>query len=158
VDRDERQVQDAVARALKALQHRERTAVELHRWLRERDYDEEIVDEALAELVEIGEVDDERFAHAYAADKRELAGWGAHRIAAALHERGIGESLAARAAAEPREAELARAVAIVHGKGEDLGEERGRARALGLLTRRGYEHELAYEAVRRAGREVREAA
>jgi hypothetical protein len=41
-------------------------------------------------------------------------------------------------------------VAIVVAKGEDLGDERGRARALSHLTRRGYEYELAYDAVRRA--------
>ncbi|HET6830424.1 MAG TPA: regulatory protein RecX [Solirubrobacterales bacterium] len=158
MDPDDREVQDALSRALATLRRRERTAAELHRWLRDRGCTEEIADAAVAELAEIGEVDDERFAYAYAADKRELAGWGAHRIATALRERGIGDALAERAAAEPRDDEIERAVGIVLSKEGDLGDDRARARALAHLTRRGYEHELAYEAVRRAQREGRRAA
>jgi len=105
---DDQTLQAALGKALGALRRRERTAVELHAWLRERGCDEDLTEAVVAELVELGELDDERFAHAYAADKRNLAGWGAHRIAAALTERGIGAALAERAASEPREAELER--------------------------------------------------
>ncbi|MFN8112529.1 MAG: regulatory protein RecX [Solirubrobacterales bacterium] len=147
----DRRLQDVLGKALGALRRRERTSRELHSWLRGRGCDEDLAEEVIAELIELGELDDERFAFAYAADKRELSGWGAHRIAAALTDRGIGAGLAERAAAEPREQELERAVALVAAKGEDLADERGRARALSHLTRRGYEYELAYDAVRRAG-------
>ncbi len=147
---EDRESQEALSKALGALRRRERSSAELHAWLIERGIREETADDVVAELVEIGELDDERFAHAYAADKRDLSGWGAHRIATALTDRGIGAGLAERAAGEPREQELERAVEIVRRKGEDLGDERGRARALAHLTRRGYEYELAYEAVRLA--------
>jgi len=147
---DDQTLQAALGKALGALRRRERTAVELHAWLRERGCDEDLTEAVVAEMVELGELDDERFAHAYAADKRDLAGWGAHRIAAALTERGIGAALAERAASEPREAELERAVRLVEAKEADLSDERARARALAHLTRRGYEYELAYDAVRRA--------
>jgi len=150
VEPGDRDLQEALGKALGAIRRRERTSAELYRWLIERGRGEELAEAVIAELVELGELDDERFAHAYAADKRDLSGWGAHRIAAALIERGIGSELAERAAAEPREAELERAVGLVEAKGEDLSDERARARALALLTRRGYEYELAYEAVRRA--------
>ena len=146
----DRELQESLGKALGALRRRERSAAELHRWLIERGHREELTEEVIAELVEIGELDDERFAHAYAADKRELSGWGAHRIATALTERGIASGLAERAAAEPRDEELERAVSLIVAKGEDLSDERARARALSHLTRRGYEYELAYEAVRRA--------
>lgn len=153
MSRDDRAPPGALGEALGALRRRERSATELHRWLRERGYGDELAAEAVAELIELGELDDERFAYAYAADKRELAGWGAQRIAAALAERGIGIALAERAAAEPREDELERAVRVIAARGEDLDDDRGRARALAHLTRRGYEYELAYEAVRRAERD-----
>jgi SOS response regulatory protein OraA/RecX len=153
VQRVDRDVEKALNRALAARRRRERTAAELHGWLRERGSTEGVADEGVAELVEIGELDDERFAFAYAADKRELAGWGRHRIVVALGERGIGGALAERAASEPRDDELGRAVELVRRKGENLEDDRGCARALAHLARRGYEHELAYEAVRRA-REV----
>lgn len=158
MDPGDRELEGTLSKALAALRRRERTAAELHGWLLERGHREELADAAVAELVEIGELDDERFAFAYAADKRELAGWGAHRIAAALRERGIGAALAERAADEAREDELERAVELIRRKGEDLEDERGCARSLAHLTRRGYEHDLAYEAVRRARRAVSEAA
>ncbi|MEZ5073663.1 MAG: regulatory protein RecX [Solirubrobacterales bacterium] len=150
---NDRALQEALGKALGALRRRERSVAEVHRWLRERGCDDELAEEAVAELVELGELDDERFAHAYAADKRELAGWGPQRIAAALTERGVGTALAERAAAEPREDELERAIRLIAARGEDLDDDRGRARALSHLTRRGYEYELAYEAVRRAERD-----
>lgn len=152
MDPGDRQLEAALGKALAALRRRERSAVELHRWLLDRGCRVELADAVVAELVELGELDDERFAFAYAADKRELSGWGAHRIAAALRERGIGAALAERAAGEAREDELERAVELVRRRGEDLEDERGCARSLALLTRRGYEHELAYEAVRQARR------
>jgi len=150
VSGDDRRLQEALGKALGALRRRERSSAELHRWLCERGSDEALAEAVIAELLELGELDDERFAHAYAADKRELSGWGTQRIEAALVERGIGAALAACAATEPREAELERAVRLVAARAEDLGDDRGRARALSHLTRRGYEYELAYEAVRRA--------
>lgn len=150
---DDRAFEEALGKALGALRRRERTSAELHRWLRERDCDDELAAGVVAGLIELGGLDDERFAYAYAADKRELSGWGARRIAAALTERGIAVALAERAAAEPREDELERAARLIAARGESLADDRGRARALAHLTRRGYGYELAYEAVRRAERD-----
>lgn len=155
---DDRALQEALSRALGALRRRERSVAELHRWLRERGCEDELAEQVVAELVELGELDDERFAYAYAADKRELSGWGAERIAAALTGRGIAAALAERAAAESREDELERAVRQVAVRGEELDDDRGRSRALAHLTRRGYGYELAYEAVRRAEHDRRRAA
>lgn len=146
------ELQSALTAAVGTLLRRERTTAEIHAWLLERGTAEEVADEAVAELIEIGELDDERFAYAFAQDKRDLAGWGGQRIEAALIERGIGLDLAERAGAEPHEAELGRATRLVLARGEDLSEEVGRARVLSYLTRRGYAYELAYDAIRRAGR------
>ena len=146
----ERARETALADAIGALHRRERTVAELHAWLIDRDVEEELAGEVVAELVETGELDDERFAYAFAEDKRALSGWGAERIEAALVDRGLGRSLAELAAAEPREGQLERAASLLARRGEDLEDEAGRARALGFLTRRGYEYELAYDAIRRA--------
>jgi regulatory protein len=151
VEIDDRELQQALGKALGALRRRERSSAELYAWLIERGCRPELAEDVVAELVELGELDDERFAHAYAADKRDLSGWGTHRIESALIERGIGAAIAERAAAEPREEELGRAIRVVLTKGEDLDDDGSRARALAHLTRRGYDYELAYEAVRRAG-------
>ena len=146
----DRELQSALTKAVGALSRRERTISELNEWLIDRGVSAEIAGEAVAELIEIGELDDERFAHAFAEDKRELAGWGNARIEAALLDRGIPRALAEGASVEPRESELARATDLARSRGEDLEDERAKARVLSFLTRRGYEYETAYDAVRRA--------
>ena len=148
----EREFEAAVGKALAALARRERTTTEMRDWLVERGVPGEVAEDAIAELVEIGALDDERFAHAFAADKRELSGWGAERIEAALVERGIGRSLAERAGFEPRSEELSRATELALSRREDLGDERARSRVRAYLTRRGFEYELAYDAIREAAK------
>lgn len=142
----------ALNAAIGALHRKERTAAELHGWLLERDLDRDLVEEVIAELVEAGELDDERFAFAYASDKRDLSGWGSERIEAALMDRGLGLALAERAAAEPRDSQLARAVELLRRRGKSPEDGESRNRALSYLTRRGYEYELAYDAIREAER------
>ena len=149
---EQRERDSALNAAVGALHRRERTSAELHAWLSGRGLDEDIVEDVIAELIEIGELDDERFAFAYAEDKRDLSGWGAERIEAALIDRGLGRSLAERAAGEPRDAQLERAVGLLGRRGTDLSDEAERSRALSFLTRRGYEYELAYDAIRASER------
>jgi regulatory protein len=154
----ERERRDALAAAVGALRRRERTVAEMHAWLLERSIPGDIVDDVVSDLIEVGELDDDRFAHAFAADKRELSGWGSARIEAALVDRGLERSLAEAASREDREEQLERAAGLVlarHGVPEDEG---SRARALSFLTRRGYEYELAYDAIRRAEDEGRQVA
>ncbi len=143
-------VEEAVGAAIGAQRRRERTTAEMLDWLLEKGYGRDDSEEAVAQLVELGELDDERFALAYADDKRVLSGWGSERIEAALSERGLGAALVARAACEERDQELGRAVDQLLRRGMGVSDEIGRSKALGYLTRRGFTYELAYEAVRRA--------
>jgi SOS response regulatory protein OraA/RecX len=142
---------DAMTLALKALGHKERSERELAEWLRERVDDEEEVAGVIGELIETGGLDDARFATEFASDKRELRGWGPERIRDALVARGIpsGEVESALADETPDD-ELDRAVDLLVERGEDLGDERGRGRALAFLGRQGYGYDTAYAAVRRA--------
>jgi hypothetical protein len=54
--------------------------------------------------------------------------------------------------------QLERAIALLRGRGIACASDRERDRALGLLVRRGYPLELAYEAVRAVERGSAEAA
>jgi regulatory protein len=145
--------QDAYELALKALSYKERTESELRGWLTERGVGEAEVEEVIALLAEAGAIDDASFARRYAADKRELAGWGPERIAAALEGRGVTrEHIEAAVCVEDEERQLERAVALLGTRGIRCGSERERQRGLALLIRRGYAKELAYEAVRAAER------
>ena len=123
---------------------------ELGAWLRARGVEETEATAAIEELIAIGTLDDARFAAAFAADKRELAGWGEDRIREALIGRGVGREEIDAALAEDADGELERAIALLRERRHDLGGDPGRRRALGLLARRGYEAEVAYEAIRRA--------
>jgi regulatory protein len=142
--------EDGYELALKALSRKERTEAELAGWLRERGVDEVELAEVLARLDEAGALDDAEFARRYAADKRELRGWGPDRIAEALRARGVGEEeVAAALADEGPDAVIGRALALLEGDGASVADDRSRGRALALLARRGYPLEAAYEAVRR---------
>src|SRR5262249_58871132 len=92
-------------------------------------------------------------ARRYAEDKRQLAGWGPDRIATALESRGVSrEQIDAALAPDDDRAQLGRAIALLDDRGLRCASEAERERALGLLVRRGYPLELAYEAVRASER------
>ena len=139
----------AFERALEALALRERTSAELASWLAQRGFGPEEVADAVDRLVATGVVDDERFATEFAADKRELRGWGPDRIRGALYERGLDPALIeAAVGAESHGELLRRAIELLERRSDPVYDERSRARALAYLARRGYDSDLAYDAVR----------
>jgi regulatory protein len=140
---------DAYELALRALNYKERTESELRSWLGEREVEAGEIDEVIALLVEAGAIDDASFARRYAEDKRELAGWGPDRITRALAGRGVSrELIEAALAGDDEDAQLMRAAGLLRDRGLSCETERERERALGLLVRRGFPLELAYDAVR----------
>ena len=145
---------EAFERAVEALSRRERTTPELSAWLAERGFSPAEVEGAVGRLIEIGELDDERFARRYAEDKRELRGWGPDRIRQALAAKGLSGSEIEAALAADSGDDLARARELLERRGDPLVDERSRARALAFLARRGYDSELAYEAVRAVERKA----
>jgi regulatory protein len=131
----------------------------LREWLAGREVAEAEIEEVIALLTEAGAIDDASFALRYAEDKRALAGWGPDRIERSLEARGVArEHIEAALAGEDDAGQLQRAVELLDARGIRCDSERERERALGLLVRRGYPLELAYEAVRKAERESAEAA
>lgn len=117
--------------------------------LRERGVDEAEIANTVSRLTEDGALDDERFAVRYAEDKREISGWGPERIRQSLADRGIERELVERAlAAEDRDGQLSRAAAFVEERDVDLAEPAEQRRVLGALARRGFESEIAWDAIR----------
>jgi regulatory protein len=144
---------DAFERALEALSHRERTSGELVEWLQARGYSPADVESAIERLIETGAVDDERFAQRFAEDKRELSGWGPDRIREALAQRGLERELIdAAVAGDGAATQLERAIELLERRGDPPVDDRSRTRALAFLARKGYDVDLAYEAVRGAER------
>ena len=139
--------------AVRALSRRERTVAELRDWLAQREVEAAEAQEAIERLTAMGQLDDERFAALFAEDKRELFGWGPARIRDALVEKGVSRGIAEAAAGAESGSELAeRAAELLVQRDLSLGDDSGRGKALAFLARRGYELEVAYDAVRLAER------
>jgi regulatory protein len=143
----------AVELAYRSISRRDRTVAEVRAFLERQEIEPEPLEHALGELVEAGWLDDDRFAQRLAEDKREIERWGSQRIERELRRRGVPEdAIAAAAGEQDREQELTAALEILAQKAGPLDHDRERDRAWRLLVRKGYELELAYEAVREFGR------
>jgi regulatory protein len=142
---------DAFEAALGALDRKERTAHELALWLKGRGFGMADIEAALKRLFETDVLDDERFARRYAEDKRELAGWGPDRIREALLGRGVPmDTVEEVLATDSHGDQIDRAREILIRRARPLDDNADRQRALEYLARRGYDYEVAYEAVRSA--------
>lgn len=136
--------------AYRSLARRERTEREVRRHLEGRKVEPALIDEALAALREHGSVDDAGYARRFAEDRRALDGWGPDRIEQRLLAAGVADehvraALDVRTPDDEREAALA---LLRHRFPAPVRDDRDRNRALGLLVRRGYDLELAHEAIR----------
>jgi regulatory protein len=151
---DAQPAQSELERALdlahRAVGRRDRTVAELRTCLERKRVGPGAIDAAVEELCEAGLLNDARYARSFAEDKREIERWGKERIARDLHRRGVAPELIEAAVADRgREAELATArLVLEEGFPTAPSDDRERNRAWGLLVRRGYTPELAYDAVR----------
>jgi regulatory protein len=146
----ESRLQRALDLGYRHLGKRDRTEAEVRRHLAARDIDEASIDGALEALVRQGYVDDARYSRTFAEDRRALDDWGAERIERRLIALGIAPELVAEAVSARNGAdELEAAVALLRRRLRATPEtDRDRDRALGMLARKGYDLDLAYDAVR----------
>ena len=124
---------------------------ELARLLARKRVEPAVIDSVVGELCEQGYLDDARFALRFAEDRRRLDGWGAERIEQRLLALGVDRHhVAAAVACQGADAELEAAVAVLCRRfPKPPATPRDCERALGLLIRKGYELELAHDAIRR---------
>jgi len=149
---EQERLEHALALAYRYLNPRERTSAEVRRHLERKAVDAASVDAALELLIQEGYIDDAKFARLYVQDKRELAEWGSDRISHGLLARGIDPELIQKALADREAAEetteLERALALLGRRfPSPPHERRERDRALGLLIRKGYDPDLALDAL-----------
>jgi regulatory protein len=146
----ERRLAHALELAYRQLNRRDRTAAQLRRHLASRGVAEAAIDDAVATLVRHGHLDDARYARTFAEDRRALDGWGRERIERALLAAGVaGELVAAALGVRDASEELDAAVTLLRRRCREVpATDRERERALGLLVRKGYDAELAYDAIR----------
>ena len=143
--------EQAIELAFRHLGRRDRTEAELRRHLAAKDVGEQDAEAAIAEVARMGYLDDARYARTFAEDRRNLDGWGSARIERRLVELGVDrDHIAAALGARDGGEELQAALELLRRRFRDAVPtgERERERALGMLVRKGYELELAYDAVR----------
>jgi regulatory protein len=147
---DVERLQHALDVAYRYLGHRDRTVAEMRRHLEARGVEPATADEAVEDLGRQGYLDDARYAQRFAEDRRTVDAWGAERIERRLLALGVAPDLVAAALDERDGAEeLEAAVAVLRRRFPSApGDDRARDRALGVLVRKGYDLELAYDAVR----------
>lgn len=146
----ELRLQHALDLAFRYLTRRERTVLEMRRYLEGKRVEPDAIEEALAQLERDGYLDDARFARQFADDKRLLEEWGADRIERRLQALGVPAQLVRDAVAvRGRSGELEAACALLQRRFPALGDDPGeRRRAYGVLVRKGYDQELAWNAIR----------
>jgi regulatory protein len=152
-------LQHALEFAYGYLNRRDRTVAEVDRRLERHGTDEETREAVIRTLCEQRFLDDRRFAQLFAQDKRELEQWGSERIQRTLGERGISRELIEQTlATRSEETELDRALELLRRRfPAPPRDRRDRDRALGVMLRKGYDTELALDALSAYGREARPA-
>lgn len=147
---------DPIGRArevcLRLLTARPRTRVELRQALLRKGFEEDVADQVLARLDEVGLVDDAAFAEVWVRSRHAYQGLGRRALAAELHRKGVTDEIAAAAVSTvDAQAERERAAELVRKRLRSLhnADEATRVRKLvGMLARRGYSEGLAFQVVR----------
>jgi regulatory protein len=147
----EMRLQHARDIAWRALGRRDRTTAELAQLLAGKRVEPGDIATVLEELAEQGYLDDARYAKRFADDRRRLDEWGAERIERRLLSLGVDRELVAAAIEEQDAgAELEAALAVLARRfPAPPATPRDCERAIGVLVRKGYDLELAHDALRR---------
>ena len=150
----EARLQHALDLSYRYLGFRDRTVVEVRRHLEAKRVEPDTIEQTVAELLELAYLDDARFAQRFVEDRRTLDHWGNERIERKLLSSGVAADLVAAALAEREDGgELEAARTVLARRFRTPPEtDRDRERALGFLVRKGYELEVAYDAIRAYGR------
>lgn len=142
----------AYKRATAILALRDHSRAELRAKLRERDHEEDVVDDLLGRLEDARLLDDPRFAESFVRSQREGRGSSTADIRRRLREKGVSDEDAAEALADagddyPYALQAARKKARSTRGLEPAVRLR---RTLGVLARRGFSGGVAQRAVRQA--------
>lgn len=139
--------------ALRLLEYRPRTELELRRRLRRDGIPADVIDECMTRLREQRLIDDEAFAEIFARDRIRLKPQGQRRLVQELRARGVDEDAAmtaiGAAMAEEEVSELELAREATRRWRPRPGEEamRARRRLAGYLARRGFAGDVAQQVI-----------
>ncbi len=133
--------------AYRLLTFRPRSHAELEQKLREREFDESVICEVLADLERLGYVNDRQFAGQWAAARLRLKGLGRRRIERELRRKGVPQEIIREAVAEavPPDEEREAAVKAAEKKLRTMlsvSSDVRMRRLAGFLERKGFSSEI----------------
>lgn len=137
---------------LRMLTARPRSRAELRRSLLNKEISEEVADQVLGRLSEVGLIDDAAFAEVFVRSRQTYQGLGRRALRVELRRKGVDDDVVADAvAAVDDEAEESRARELVVKRlrnTSEVDETKLIRRLVGMLARKGYPEGLAYRVVR----------
>jgi regulatory protein len=147
---DEQRLEHALGVAFRFLNRRDRTVAEMEAHLEKKGIEPHVVHRAVGRLLDEHYLDDRRFAERFAEDRRRLDNWGSERIAQRLASLGLDRDLVSAAVGRhDHHEELDAAVELLRRRYSAPPQDaRERNRMLGVLLRKGYDSDLAYDALR----------
>lgn len=141
-------------RALWYLDRADRTEREIRRKLTEAGFEDEIAREVTARFIEVGLIDDRRFAENFA-ERCRAAGISPRETVRRLYEKGISGDLAREFASASVEDEESRVLAVIEKKyARKLCEDGGTERVYAALVRRGFSFAAVRAALKKYGEEL----
>ncbi len=143
-------IQEALERAFRFIAKRERTITQVSARLERDGIEQPVIASVIKQMVADGYLSDHRFAALYAEDRRAIDGWGNERITTNLREAGIAaEIIDVVLGSRGHGDQVKDAIRVLDQRiGLKPSDDRERERALGMLVRRGYNLEIAHDAVR----------
>jgi regulatory protein len=142
--KQEDQRNKAYDRAIRFLGFRARSQEEMVRYLRDKGYSDQVVEETINRLVNEQYLDDESFARFWVENRERFRPRGRQALRYELKQKGISDKVIDMALADLDEDELA--WAAVEGKlyrWRNLAEQDLKKKIVGFLSRRGFSYETA---------------
>ncbi len=141
--------------ALNYVSYQARTVEEVRRKLREKGYENDIIDDAIEYLNEFGYLDDEAYARAYVRSKFSGSGYGPRRLSTDLTKRGVDRSVVDNVLSDAFEDDELKEAALQKGRkrwaalDRETDPRKRRKKVMDFLVRRGFDYALASEVVER---------
>ena len=147
--------EQARALCLRLLTARARTRAELAVQLVKRGYPDDVSNQVLDRLADVGLIDDRDFADQWVRSRHVNAGKGKRALVSELRTKGVDDEVITAALADiDSSAERARAEQLVADKlrrerlADDDGDAKLARRLVGMLARRGYGQSMAFDVVK----------
>lgn len=130
----------AIRNSFNLLSYKQRTVFELSKKLRDKDYDEEIIEITINRLIELGYIDDERYARDYVEMRKSYC--GSYKLQSDLYKKGISTSIIEIVLSEidfdDQYEELKNMCKKKNDQSQGLENEKKYNRVMSFLLRKGY--------------------